>query len=55
VCTDAYAVYTNTSLPVLLRGFGVPTGTFMAVMQVDALAEALGHGPVEFRHADLFN
>ncbi len=54
VSTDAYAVYTNDIPGGAFRGFGGPQGAFMAEMQVDKLAEALGMDPVEFRMRNLF-
>ena len=54
VSTDAYSVYTNNIPAGAFRGFGGPQAAFMAEMQVDALAEALGMDPVEFRMRNLF-
>ncbi len=54
VSTDAYAVYTNDIPGGAFRGFGGPQAAFMAEMQVDKLAEALGMDPVEFRMRNLF-
>lgn len=54
VSIDAYAVYTNNIPAGAFRGFGGPQGAFVAEMQVDALAEALGMDPVEFRMRNLF-
>lgn len=54
VSTDTYAVYTNDIPGGAFRGFGGPQATFMAEMQVDKLAEALGMDPVEFRMRNLF-
>ncbi len=54
VSTDAYSVYTNNIPAGAFRGFGGPQAAFMAEMQVDALAEALGIDPVEMRMRNLF-
>ncbi len=54
VSTDAYAVYTNDIPGGAFRGFGGPQAAFMAEMQADKLAEALGMDPVEFRMRNLF-
>lgn len=54
VSTDAYAVYTNNIPAGAFRGFGGPQATFMAEMQVNALAEALQMDPIEFRMRNLF-
>lgn len=54
VSTDAYAVYTNDIPGGAFRGFGGPQAAFMAELQVDKLAEALGMDPVEFRMRNLF-
>lgn len=55
VSTDAYAVYTNDIPGGAFRGFGGPQAAFMAEMQVEKLAEALGIDPVEFRMRNLFH
>ncbi|RME88653.1 MAG: aldehyde oxidase [Anaerolineae bacterium] len=49
VKTDVYGVYTNNVPTAAFRGFGAPQGLFMAEMQMNKLAEALGMDPVEFR------
>jgi CO/xanthine dehydrogenase Mo-binding subunit len=54
VSTDAYAVYTNDIPGGAFRGFGGPQAAFMAELQADKLAEALGMDPVEFRMRNLF-
>lgn len=54
VATDAYAVYTNDIPGGAFRGFGGPQAAFMAEMQVDKLADALGMDPVELRMRNLF-
>lgn len=54
VSTDAYAVYTNDIPGGAFRGFGGPQGAFMAEMQVNKLADALGMDPVEIRMRNLF-
>lgn len=54
VSTDAYAVYTNDIPAGAFRGFGGPQAAFMAEMQVDKLAEALGMDAVELRMRNLF-
>ncbi len=49
VWVDGYAVYTNNIPAGAFRGFGGPQGNFVAEMQMNKLAEALGMDPVEFR------
>jgi len=49
VKVDTYAVYTNNIPTGAFRGFGAPQGNFVAEMQMNKLAEALGIDPVEFR------
>ncbi|RMF38765.1 MAG: aldehyde oxidase, partial [Chloroflexi bacterium] len=49
VKVDVYGVYTNNLPTAAFRGFGAPQGAFIAEMQVNKLAEALGMDPVEFR------
>ncbi len=49
VSVDTYAVYTNNLPTGAFRGFGGPQGNFVAEMQMNKLAEALGIDPVEFR------
>ncbi len=49
VKVDVYGVYTNNLPTAAFRGFGAPQGAFVAEMQVNKLAEALGMDPVEFR------
>lgn len=55
VCVDSYAVYTNNIPNGAFRGFGGPQGAFMAEMQMDKLAEALGIDPVELRIRNLLH
>jgi CO/xanthine dehydrogenase Mo-binding subunit len=43
------AVYTNNVPGGAFRGFGGPQGHFIAEMQINKLAEALGMDPLEFR------
>ncbi|HTX91477.1 MAG TPA: xanthine dehydrogenase family protein molybdopterin-binding subunit [Anaerolineales bacterium] len=47
---DVYGVYTNNVPTAAFRGFGAPQALWMAELQMDKLAEALGLDPVEFRH-----
>ncbi len=49
VKVDTYAVYTNNIPTGAFRGFGAPQGNFVAEMQMNKLADALGMDPVEFR------
>ncbi len=49
VWVDGYAVYTNNVPSGAFRGFGGPQGNFVAEMQMNRLAEALGMDPVELR------
>jgi CO/xanthine dehydrogenase Mo-binding subunit len=49
VKADVYGVYTNNLPTCAFRGFGAPQGNFIAEMQMNKLAEALGLDPVEFR------
>lgn len=49
VKVDTYAVYTNNIPTGAFRGFGAPQGNFVAEMQMNKLADALGVDPVEFR------
>lgn len=49
VKADVYGVYTNNLPTCAFRGFGAPQGIFVAEMQMNKLAEALGMDPVEFR------
>jgi CO/xanthine dehydrogenase Mo-binding subunit len=49
VKVDTYAVYTNNIPTCAFRGFGAPQGNFVAEMQMNKLADALGMDPVEFR------
>ncbi len=46
---DARTVYTNNVPGGAFRGFGGPQGHFIAEMQMNKLAEALGMDPVELR------
>ncbi len=50
VKNDVYGVYTNHPPGAAFRGFGAPQALFLAEMQMDKLAEALGMDPVAFRH-----
>ncbi len=49
VKVDTCAVYTNNIPTCALRGFGAPQGIFLAEMQMNKLAAALGIDPVELR------
>ncbi len=49
VKVDTYAVYTNNIPTCAFRGFGAPQGNFLAEMQMNKLAGALGMDPVELR------
>lgn len=49
VKVDTYAVYTNNLPTGAFRGFGAPQGNFLAEMQMNKLAEALGMDAVELR------
>jgi CO/xanthine dehydrogenase Mo-binding subunit len=49
VKADVYGVYTNNPPTCAFRGFGAPQGNFLAEMQMNKLAAALGLDPVEFR------
>ncbi len=49
VKVDTYAVYTNNIPTGAFRGFGAPQGNFIAEMQMNKLANAIGMDPVEFR------
>lgn len=49
VKVDAYAVYTNNIPTGAFRGFGAPQGIFLAEMQMNKLADALGMDPIGFR------
>ncbi len=49
VSVDAYDIYTNNVPRGAFRGFGGPQGAYVAEMQVNKLAEALGIDPVEMR------
>jgi CO/xanthine dehydrogenase Mo-binding subunit len=53
VKVDSYAVYTNNIPAGALRGFGSPQGIFVAELQMDKLAEALGLDPVTIRGSNL--
>ncbi|MEM7095512.1 MAG: xanthine dehydrogenase family protein molybdopterin-binding subunit [Actinomycetota bacterium] len=53
VHVDSYAVYTTTVPGGAFRGFGGPQGAFVAEMQMNRLAEALGIDPVEIRRRNL--
>ena len=50
---DAHVVHTNNVPAGAFRGFGGPQGTFVAEMQVNQLADALGMDRVEFRMKNL--
>ncbi len=49
VAIDTVAVVTNNVPSGAFRGFGGPQGEFVAEMQMNKLAEALGMDPVELR------
>jgi CO/xanthine dehydrogenase Mo-binding subunit len=49
VKADIYGVYTNNPPTCAFRGFGAPQGNFIAEMQMNKLAEAMGMDPVAFR------
>ncbi len=49
VWVDARTVYTNNIAAGAFRGFGGPQGHWIAEMQMNRLAEALGMDPVELR------
>lgn len=49
VKADIYGVYTNNPPTCAFRGFGAPQGNFIAEMQMNKLAVALGLDPVAFR------
>ncbi len=53
VSVDSYAVYTTTVPGGAFRGFGGPQGAFVAEMQMNRLAAALGLDPVEIRRRNL--
>jgi len=46
---DSYAVYTTSPPGGAFRGFGGPQGAFVAEMQMNRLADALGLDPIEVR------
>jgi CO/xanthine dehydrogenase Mo-binding subunit len=50
---DAYDIYTNNVPRGAFRGFGGPQGAYIAEMQVNKLADALGIDPVEMRMRNL--
>ena len=49
VKVDTFGVYTNNVPTAAFRGFGGPQGIFVAEMQMNKLAQALGMDPVELR------
>lgn len=49
VKADVYGIYTNNLPTCAFRGFGAPQGNFLAEMQMNKLAAALGIDPLEFR------
>ncbi len=53
VSVDALDVYTNNVPRGAFRGFGGPQGAYIAEMQVNKLADALGMDPVELRMRNL--
>lgn len=53
VKVDAYDIYTNNVPRGAFRGFGAPQGVYVAEMQVNKLADALGMDPVELRMRNL--
>ena len=54
VKVDSRTVYTNNIASGAFRGFGGPQGHFIAEMQMNHLAEALGMDPVELRMKNLW-
>jgi putative selenate reductase molybdopterin-binding subunit len=46
------SVYTNLPVAGALRGYGAPQGFFAVESQMDEIAHALGHDPVEYRLAN---
>ena len=54
VKVDSRAVYTHNIAAGAFRGFGGPQGHFIAEMQMNYLAEALGMDPVELRMKNLW-
>ena len=54
VKVDSRTVYTNNIAAGAFRGFGGPQGHFIAEMQMNYLAEALGMDPVELRMKNLW-
>ena len=50
---DSYAVYTHLPPAAGLRGFGVPTLTFVYESHTDLIARALGVDPIDFRRRNL--
>ena len=54
VKVDARTVYTNNIASGAFRGFGGPQGHFIAEMQMNHLAQALGMDPVELRMKNLW-
>ncbi len=53
VKVDVDGYYTNNPPSAAFRGFGSPQGIFLAEMQMNKLAEALGMDPVELRMRNL--
>jgi len=53
VWVDVDGVYTNNPPGGAFRGFGAPQGTFVAEMQMNKLAQALGMDPVALRLKNL--
>lgn len=53
VKVDVEGYYTNNPPSAAFRGFGAPQGIFLAEMQINKLAEALGMDPVELRVRNL--
>ncbi len=53
VKVDVDGYYTNNPPSAAARGFGAPQGIFLAEMQMNKLAEALGMDPVELRVRNL--
>ncbi|MGQ9467671.1 MAG: xanthine dehydrogenase family protein molybdopterin-binding subunit [Anaerolineae bacterium] len=53
VKVDVDGYYTNNPPSAAFRGFGAPQGIFLAEMQMNKLAEALGMDPVELRVRNL--
>lgn len=55
VCSDAYAIYTNTIPAGAFRGFGTPQVAWAYESQMDIIAERLGMDPLEIRLKNLLD